>query len=69
MEDVSRITADELQQRLDRGEPVAVVDARAADSWAESDAQIPGSIRVPEGAVAEHADDVPRDRSVVTYCT
>ena len=69
MADVSRITVDEARERLDRGEPLAFVDARSQDSWSKSETQIPGSTRVPPDDVAAHRGDVPRDRAVVTYCT
>jgi rhodanese-related sulfurtransferase len=66
---VNRITVDELQERLGRGEPVVVLDARSAESWRKSDEQIAGSVRVPPDDVASHLAEIPRDRSVVTYCT
>jgi rhodanese-related sulfurtransferase len=69
MAEVSRITVDEARERLDRGEPLAIVDARSQDSWGHSDEQIPGSIRVPPDEAAAHLDEIPRDRAVVTYCT
>lgn len=67
--EVTRITVDEVRERLARGEPLAMVDARSAESWAKAETQIPGCIRVPPEDVAGHARDVPRDRAVVTYCT
>ena len=69
MAEISRITVDEARERLDRGEPLALVDARSQESWSEADSQITGSIRVPPGDVAAHLDEIPRDRAVVTYCT
>jgi rhodanese-related sulfurtransferase len=67
--EVTRITVDEVRERLARGEPLALVDARSAESWGKAETQIPGSIRVPPDDVLGHADAVPRDRAVVTYCT
>ena len=67
--EVSRITVDELKQRLDRGEPIAIVDARSAGAWSQADAQIPGSIRVPPDQIEAHLREVPKDRAVVAYCT
>ena len=69
MADVSRITVEEVRERLDRGEPLAIVDARSPDSWSKSDSQIPGSIRVPPDDVAAHLREIPRDRAVLTFCT
>ena len=67
--EITRITVDEVRERLARGEPLAIVDARSAEAWAKAETQIPGFIRVPPDDVAGPADDVPRDRAVVTYCT
>lgn len=66
---VNRVTADEVQARLDRGEPIAFVDSRSAASWADSDVQIKGSVRVPPDHAGPELSKVPKDRSVVTYCT
>ena len=67
--EISRITVDEVRERLTRGEPLTFVDARSAESWAKADTQISGSVRVPPDDVAGHVEDVPRDRAIVTYCT
>jgi rhodanese-related sulfurtransferase len=67
--EITRITVDEVRERLARGEPLTFVDARSAESWAKADTQIPGSVRVPPDDVAGHVEDVPRDRAIVTYCT
>ena len=64
----TRISVAEAKAMLDRGEAV-VLDTRSAESWGKAEAQIPGSIRVPPDAVAEHIDEIPRARTVVTYCT
>lgn len=45
--DVTRITVGEVRERLARGEPLAIVDARSAEAWGKAETQIPGSIRVP----------------------
>lgn len=67
--EVSRVTLDEVRARMDRGEPLALVDARSAEAWSKAESQIPGSVRVPPDEAAEHLADVPKGRSVVTYCT
>jgi rhodanese-related sulfurtransferase len=67
--EITRITVDEVRERLARGERLTIVDARSAEAWAKAETQIPGSVRVPPDDVAGHAEHVPRDRAVVTYCT
>ena len=66
---VPRVTVTEVKERIDRGEPIFFVDARSARSWAESDVKIRGAVRIPPDEAAQHLDEVPKDRSIVTYCT
>jgi rhodanese-related sulfurtransferase len=66
---VTRVTADEIKERLDRGEPIVFIDARNPQAWGEADEKIAGAIRVPADEVDEHLDEIPKGRSVVTYCT
>jgi rhodanese-related sulfurtransferase len=67
--EITRITVDEVRERLARGEPLTIVDARSAEAWGKAETQIPGSVRVPPDDVAGHVDQVPSERAIVTYCT
>ena len=67
--EATRVTVDEVRQRMDRGELFTFVDTRNAKAWAEATTKLPGAIRVPEKEVEQHLDEIPRDRSVITYCT
>lgn len=67
--EATRVTVDEVQERMDRGEPLAFVDTRNPQAWGESDEKLPGAIRVPADEVEGHLDEIPRDRAVITYCT
>jgi rhodanese-related sulfurtransferase len=67
--EVTRVTPDEVKQRMDRGEPIAFLDARNPKAWAESDRMLPGAIRVPADDVEAHLSEIPRDRVAVAYCT
>ena len=64
-----RMSVDELRKRLERGEEIFFVDTRNPTAWAEADTKLPGAIRVPADQVEPHLADIPRDRTVVTYCT
>ena len=64
----TRISVAEAKAKFDRGGAV-FLDTRSAESWQQADQQIPGSIRVPPDAVAEHLAEIPRGRAIVTYCT
>ena len=65
----TRITVDELKERMGRGEQFAILDNRNPKAWAEADTKLPGAIRVPADEVEKHLSDIPRDRAVVAYCT
>jgi len=65
----TRVTVDEVKERMNRGEQFAFIDTRNPKAWGESDVKLPGAIRVPADEVEEHLDEIPRDRTVITYCT
>ena len=65
----NRITVEDLRDRLDRGGDIFFVDTRNPTAWAEAETKLPGAIRVPADQVEQHLADIPRDRTVVTYCT
>jgi rhodanese-related sulfurtransferase len=67
--EATRITVDEVGERMNRGEPFAFVDTRNPTAWAESDQKLPNAIRVPAEEVEQHLDEIPHDRAVITYCT
>lgn len=67
--ETTRITADEVKERLERGEEFTFLDSRNPTAWAESDKKLPHAIRVPDTEVAQHFDEIPKDRTVITYCT
>ncbi len=67
--EVTRVTPDEVKTRLDRGEKFAFVDARNDEAWAESDVKLPGAVRLPVQEAGRRAGELPRDRTIITYCT
>ena len=67
--EVSRVTVEEVKARIDRGEPLGFVDVRSPEAWAKSDVKIKGAIRVPLDEMMNHLGRIPRDRSIITYCT
>lgn len=67
--EVTRVTVDELKERMARGEEFAFVDTRNPTAWGEADKKLPSAIRVPADEVEKHLDEVPKDRTVITYCT
>ncbi len=67
--EATRITVDEVRERMERGEEFAFVDTRNPKAWAEADQKLPHAIRVPGDELAAHVNEIPRDRAVITYCT
>lgn len=65
----TRLTVDEVKERMDRGEQFVFVDTRNPKAWAEAQTKLPGAIRVPADEVEGHLGEIPRDRVVITYCT
>ncbi|HEY3041402.1 MAG TPA: rhodanese-like domain-containing protein [Pyrinomonadaceae bacterium] len=65
----TRVTVDEVKQRMDRGEQFTFVDTRNPKAWGEAETKLPGAIRVPADEVEKHLDEIPMDRTVITYCT
>jgi rhodanese-related sulfurtransferase len=63
-----RISVEDLRGRLDRGEDIFFADTRNPKAWAEAETKLPGAIRVPADQVEQHLADIPRDRTIVTYC-
>ncbi len=67
--EATRVTVDEVRERIRRGEQFTFVDTRNPKAWGESDQKLPGAIRIPADEVAQHLDEVPHGRAVITYCT
>ena len=67
--EATRVTVDEVKQRMDFGEEFTFVDTRNPKAWAEAETKLPGAIRIPAEEVEQHLDEIPRGRSVITYCT
>ena len=67
--EVTRVTVDELKVRMDRGEQFTFVDTRNRKAWGEAETKLPGAIRVPADDAESHFDEIPKDRTAITYCT
>jgi membrane protein DedA with SNARE-associated domain/rhodanese-related sulfurtransferase len=64
---ITRVTAEDLQHKLDAGEDFLVVDLR---SGLEAKAQpIPGALRIPMDKLLVQQQEIPRDRDVVLCCS
>jgi 3-mercaptopyruvate sulfurtransferase SseA len=61
-----RISVEELHKLYEKGE-VLVIDTRSEIAFKES--RIKGAILVPVADVSAKADELPRNKMIVTYCT
>lgn len=64
-----RVTVDEVLMRLDRGEPIAFVDARREEEWRRSDEKLPGAVRLAPEGDDETLPMIRPGQAIVTYCT
>lgn len=67
--EATRVTVDEVKERMQRGEPFAFIDTRNPTDWNEANTKLPGAIRIPADEIEQHLNEIPRDRAVITYCT
>jgi rhodanese-related sulfurtransferase len=67
--DAHRITPTQIKLHMERGEQVLFVDVRNPNAWAASPFQLPGAVRIPLAEIGNHVAELPRDRTIVTYCT
>ena len=61
-----RVTTAELEKMLKDG-TAFVVDVRFQDAY--DTGHIPGSKLIPEGEILNRVSELPRDKTIVTYCS
>lgn len=66
--EIERITVEELKSKIEKNEPVTIIDSRSKSSYGTSDKKIKGAVRVAEDSVALRSKDIPRDKEIVIYC-
>jgi rhodanese-related sulfurtransferase len=64
-----RITVEKITEREEQGENFVFVDSRSVNAWGTSSEQIPGSIRIPPNDARLLLDRIPKEGTIVTYCT
>jgi rhodanese-related sulfurtransferase len=65
---VANIDRDELRAKMDRGDPVILLEVLAPQYYRHS--HLPGALNLPPGKVAEMAADLLPDKNaeIVLYC-
>ena len=65
---VANIGRDELKAKMDRGDPIVLLEVLAPQYYRHS--PLPGALNLPPGKVAEMAPDLLPDKEaeIVLYC-
>ena len=63
---VRRITVKDLQEMMKKGQAF-VVDVRNQSSFDAG--HIPGSKLIPSADILQHLDELPKNKTIVTYCS
>jgi membrane protein DedA with SNARE-associated domain/rhodanese-related sulfurtransferase len=66
---MTRITADELHQKLEKGENPMILDLRSHAALEEDPAIIRGALHMSMDEVDGRLLEIPRDRDVILYCS
>jgi Rieske Fe-S protein len=64
--EINRIKVDEAKALLDSGQAV-LIDARSAASYTSQHAT--GAISIPEASAADLIPQLPKDKTLIFYCT
>lgn len=65
----SRLAPEQLKEMLDSGQDVFIVDLRHSLDFMEDPRVLPGAKRYTPDLLMTHAEEIPKDRDVVLYCT
>jgi hypothetical protein len=64
-----RATTDMVEQWMAEGRTLVVLDSRSDVAWERGTTKAEGAIRVPPNDVDSVVDEIPRDGTVIVYCT
>lgn len=63
-----RLTVKELKEKLDRREPILILDARSGNAYLGSQVRLPGALHLPADRLESSLDKLPRGRQIIIYC-
>lgn len=66
---ISRISVQELKEKIDAREELVIVDLRHSLDFEADPETIPGAFRMDAKELEEKTDRLPHDREVILYCT
>ena len=68
MSEVPEITVSELKERLDRGDPITILDVREPFEWGISNLGEYGARLIPMGELANRLDELDPAGEIVVQC-
>ena len=66
---VARITPEQLNEELQSGADLVIVDLRHAIDVEVEPRTLPGAMRLPAETLDERGDEIPRGKTLVLYCS
>ncbi|MGQ0666099.1 MAG: rhodanese-like domain-containing protein [Nitrospiraceae bacterium] len=66
---IAKISVEELKQRLDTGDAIAVVDVRHPLALELDPEMIPGALNFTMEEIEHRHHEIPRDRDIILYCS
>jgi membrane protein DedA with SNARE-associated domain len=66
---IARISAEELKEKLDAGEPLTIVDLRHSLDFEADPETIPGAFRMDASKLEQKDERLPPGREIILYCT
>jgi rhodanese-related sulfurtransferase len=63
---MSAISAEATHQRIENGEDFILLDVRSPQEYAN--VRLPKSTHIPLGSLRKRANELPRDKRIVTFC-
>jgi hypothetical protein len=69
IDNVPRITVQELKAKMDRQEDVVILDVRAGRDYDKSRDKIKGAVRISIFQLDDRYRELPINKEIVTYCT
>jgi adenylyltransferase/sulfurtransferase len=67
-EEIPEMTVTELKERLDRGDPLTIVDVREPHEWEIGNLEEYGARLIPLGSLPDRLDEIPQDEEIVLQC-
>jgi adenylyltransferase/sulfurtransferase len=58
----------QLKERLDRGDPLTIIDVREPHEWEIGNLEEYGARLIPLGSLPDRLDEIPRDEEIVLQC-